>query len=111
MSNVIDLPKRQTSQVQTRSIIRGIIDDLGSYILMMKRASGISWEDLAVKCGVSSHTLRRIVNDRIDDPRRVWMGTVWDLLRACDDLGVIPHSELERYRPLLRPRHARRKAA
>ena len=73
------------------------VDDLAGFLWHVRRATGLSFAELARRIGTCADTLHRLAGRRVTNPQ---MYTVWRLLRGCDAHGVLRHSQLERYRGL-----------
>ena len=94
-SNVIRFPARRPVEGDYSDEVAEFVDDLGGFVLSLKAATHSTWEQLGARTGLSPATLLNLADRQTRFPR---FHTVYAILRALDDRGLIQHSMFEKYR-------------
>jgi len=91
--SIIKFPNRKDTDFDKE--FEALLDDMGGFIWHLKQATGMSWEALGAKCNLSTATLLKMA-DR-DYKAGPTGRTIYKVLRALDDRGLIKHSMFMKY--------------
>lgn len=71
------------------------IADLGGYVWAIKRAKHWTWEQMAKELHTCVSTLHKLASGATRNPTTY---TIWKIFKHTDNLGVIQHHQLEKFR-------------